>query len=225
MSQLLTAKLSDAEFFPLVLAAIVVAACSAAKSDVRRPAQPLRDHGEGRTSASCSSAEDSVFFQGRQRCGCWHGKRRCRTDDTPKCFRSGLWYSKYWHIDLTQGGKTVRCTCGGVRWDCEDISDAWLRPPHVLFQPESVELSARQREELTVWVRELSADAESAVFVIGISYAEERGDASALARRRADVVREALVRLGVAPSRLTLGPVESGKAGLVILRPRLDPPE
>lgn len=170
---------------------------------------------------------DTWFLYSGQRCGCWAGKLRCREPARPKCFLDGMWYSKFWAVTSEANQRRTRCVCNGTGWDCMDLSDHWVGPATIVFPVNQTELPA-SRETIDSWASGMRKDSEGNLALIGIINTEEGEKAEVLARKRAEVVRDAFLERGVAPSRLSVAVKEGAPlkdASVVMFQSVLDPPE
>lgn len=150
---------------------------------------------------------------------------RCRADARPKCFLDGLWYSKHWKRERPHPGGRESCVCDAIAWRCEVNADTYTGPYRVRFASGESVLPAEKESEVAVWATETRDEPEGGLSLIGVINPAEGLDAEALARRRAEVVREIFLRNGVPAERVTIGAPITGNGSLVILRPVLDPPE
>jgi outer membrane protein OmpA-like peptidoglycan-associated protein len=141
----------------------------------------------------------------------------------------GLWYSKHWAF-MTQTRPRMRCRCTGYVWDCFNAEGVSIQPLGVKFAPGDVELSAREESQLDHWAREMIRDPIEKLALVGMVYPDEGEQGPELARRRAEIVRDAFIRRGV-QAFVLIAKVEpvSGDGphpvSRVIFRPILDPPE
>jgi hypothetical protein len=212
------------------LAVGALAACGSPPA--RQPEQPRSTPTPPPEPAPCSTPErsplpDTWFLYSGQRCGCWAGKLRCREPARQKCFLNGMWYSKFWAVESEAGQPRKRCVCNGTGWDCSDVNDVGVVLVRILFPLHQTELPA-SRESIDNWASGMREDSEGKLALIGVINTAEGERAEALARKRAEVVRDAFIERGVAPSRLSVA-VKDGTslkdASTVLFQPVLDPPE
>jgi outer membrane protein OmpA-like peptidoglycan-associated protein len=109
-----------------------------------------------------------------------------------------------------------------VPYPWSDVNKLNVRIAPVYFAAKSAELDSKGREALKGNVEFLSAGKDLSITVEGHADPDEAQDASDLSRRRAEAVKDHLVSLGVATSRMKVVPVGATQPMVNVKDPTAD---
>jgi hypothetical protein len=210
----------------------IAAACGGAATG-RCPQAPARpEDRSARVEEVCTNPElipaqgaFAAFIHEGKRCGCFKGKLFCTDLHSPTCFAEGRWY---WPPELREDVDRMIWQCRKGVWVCAGgktlLTDLGTGPANVTFPLGDAEHP--HPGWIDMYATALQQHPEVRLIVIGQVNPREGNDAKALARRRAELVRDQMIARGIAPNRLSIGDLEAApleELGSVLLRRAPEP--